>query len=49
MLTEDMQQRHLVRLKQLALIEETGTDFKPTVLGIQRLALRGKARPTGAD
>ena len=50
MLTEDMQQRHLVRLKQLALIEETATDFKPTVLGIQRLALRGKAPPpTGAD
>ena len=49
MLTEDMQQRHLTRPKQLALIEETGTDFKLTVLGLQRLALRGKAPPTGAD
>ena len=49
MLTEDRQQRHLIRLKQLALIEEAGQDFKLTVFGIQRLALRGKARPTGAD
>lgn len=49
MLTEDMQQRHLIRLKQLSLIEETGTDLKPTVLGIQRLASRGKALPTGVD
>ena len=47
MLTEDMQQRHLTRLKQLALIEETGTDFTLTVLGLQRLALRGRAPPDG--
>jgi hypothetical protein len=44
-----MQQRHLFRLKRLLLIEQTGTDFKLTVLGIQRLALRGKAPPAGAD
>jgi predicted transcriptional regulator len=43
MLTMDMQERHLVRLKQLALIEETGTDFKLTALGRRRLARR-KAR-----
>ena len=49
MLTEDMAQHHLVRLKLLALIDEAGTDFKLTALGIQRLALRGKARSTGAD
>jgi predicted transcriptional regulator len=47
MLTEDMGQHHLIRLKQLALIEETGTHFKLTVLGIQRLALREKA-PVGS-
>ena len=47
MLTEDMQQRHLVRLKQLALIEETGTDFKLTVLGIQRLGIARKGAPYG--
>ena len=49
MLTDDMEQHHLVRLKLLALIDETGTDFKLTALGIQRLALRGKAPPTGAN
>jgi hypothetical protein len=36
MLTMDMQERHLVRLKQLALIEETGTDFKLTAIGRRR-------------
>ena len=49
MLTDDMGQHHLVRLKLLALIDEAGTDFKLTALGIQRLALRGKAPPTGAN
>jgi predicted transcriptional regulator len=49
MLTEDMAQHHLSRLKQLALIEEAGADFKLTGLSIQRLASRGKALPTGAD
>jgi predicted transcriptional regulator len=46
MLTEDMAQHHLIRLKQLALIQETGADFKLTVIGILRLVLRGKAPPT---
>ena len=45
MLTMDMQERHLVRLKQLALIEETGTDFKLTALGRRRLEMRGTAPP----
>jgi hypothetical protein len=49
MLTMDMQERHLVRLKQLALIEETGTDFKLTALGRRRLALRGSAPPKPPD
>jgi hypothetical protein len=49
MLTEDMAQHHLIRLKRLSLIEETGTDFTLTVLGVRRLALRGKAPPTGAN
>jgi hypothetical protein len=44
MLTEDMAQHHLIGLKQLALVEETGTDFKLTVLGIRRLALRGNTQ-----
>ena len=30
MLTVDMEPQHLARLKQLALIEETGTDIKLT-------------------
>ena len=45
MLTPAIDKRHLVRLKLLALIEETGTDFKLTDLGRQRLALRGSAPP----
>jgi hypothetical protein len=45
MLTMDMESHHLVRLKQLALIEETGTDFKLTALGRRRLELRGTAPP----
>jgi len=45
MLTMDMEARHLVRLKQLALIEETGTDFKLTALGRRRLEMRGTAPP----
>jgi predicted transcriptional regulator len=49
MLTMDMQERHLVRLKQLALIEETGTDFKLTALGRRRLALLGSALPKRPD
>jgi hypothetical protein len=40
-----MQERHLLRLKQLALIEETGTDFKLTALGRRRLEMRGTAPP----
>jgi hypothetical protein len=49
MLTMDMQERHLARLKQLALIEETGADFKLTALGRRRLALRGSAPPRRPD
>jgi hypothetical protein len=45
MLTMDMQERHLLRLKQLALIEETGTDLKLTALGRCRLEMRGTAPP----
>jgi predicted transcriptional regulator len=45
MLTTDMEGHHLVRLKQLALIEDTGTDFKLTDLGRHRLAMRGTAPP----
>jgi predicted transcriptional regulator len=45
MLTMDMESQHLVRLKQLALIEETGTDFKLTALGRRRLEMRGTAPP----
>jgi predicted transcriptional regulator len=45
MLTMDMEARHLLRLKQLALIEETGTDFKLTALGKRRLEMRGTAPP----
>ena len=43
MLTADIEPHHLARLKQLALIEETGTDFRLTDLGRQRLAMRGAA------
>jgi predicted transcriptional regulator len=43
--TTDMKAHHLVRLKQLALIEETGTDFKLTDLGRHRFAMRGTAPP----
>ena len=43
--TTDMKAHHLVRLKQLALIEETGTDFKLTDLGRHRFAMRGTASP----
>jgi hypothetical protein len=43
MLTADMEPHHLARLKQLALIEETGTDFRLTDLGRHRLATRGTA------
>jgi hypothetical protein len=49
MLTVNMESHHLVRLKQLALIEETGTDFKLTALGRRRLALRGSAPPKRPD
>ncbi len=45
MLTTDMETHHLVRLKQLLLIEETGTDFRLTDLGRRRLAMRGTAPP----
>jgi hypothetical protein len=45
MLTVDMEPHYLVRLKQLALIEEIGTDFKLTDLGRHRLAMRGTAPP----
>ena len=45
MLTMNMEAHHLVRLKQLALIEETETDFKLTDLGRHRLAVRGAAPP----
>jgi hypothetical protein len=44
-LTMDMEARHLARLKRLALIEETGSDFKLTDLGRRRLAMRGTAPP----
>jgi hypothetical protein len=49
MLTMDMEARYLARLKQLALIEETGTDFKLTAPGRCRLALRGSAPPKRPD
>ena len=39
MLTTDMEPHHLVRLKQLALIEETGANFRLTDLGRRRLAM----------
>jgi hypothetical protein len=45
MLIVDMESHHLLRLKQLALIEETGTDFKLTALGRRRLEMRGTAPP----
>ena len=45
MLTMDMEPHYLARLKQLALIEETGTDFRLTDLGRRRLAMRGTAPP----
>ena len=45
MLTVDMESHHLLRLKQLALIEKTGTDFKLTALGRRRLEMRGTAPP----
>ena len=45
MLTKDMEGHHLVRLKQLALIEDTAIDFKLTDLGRRRLAMRGAAPP----
>jgi predicted transcriptional regulator len=45
MLTVDMERHHLARLKRLALIEETGSDFKLTGLGRRRLAMRGTAPP----
>ena len=45
MLTADMEPRYLARLKQLALIEVAGTDFKLTDLGRRRLALCGTALP----
>ena len=44
--TTDMEAHHLVRLKQLALIEEMGTDFRLTDLGRYRLATRGAAPGT---
>ena len=42
MLTIDMEPHHLARLKQLALIEETGADFGLTDLGRRRLAMLGR-------
>jgi hypothetical protein len=45
MLTMDMEAHHLVRLKQLALIEEMGTAFTLTALGSRRLAMRGTTPP----
>jgi hypothetical protein len=45
MLTMNMEVHHLVRLKQLALIEETGKNFKLTGLGRRRLEMRGAAPP----
>jgi predicted transcriptional regulator len=42
MLTTDTESRHLSRLKQLALIEETGTDFRLTDLGRRRLDMVGR-------
>jgi hypothetical protein len=45
MLTVDMESHHLARLKQLALIEETGADFRLANLGKRRLELRGTAPP----
>jgi hypothetical protein len=45
MLTMDMEPHHLARLKQLALIEATGSDFKLTDLGKRRLEMRGTAPP----
>jgi predicted transcriptional regulator len=47
MLTADVEPHHLARLKQLALIEETGSDFKLTDLGKRRLAMPGA--PTRAN
>jgi hypothetical protein len=49
MLTADMELHHLARLKQLALIEETGTDFRLTDLGRHRLAMRGAAPQTSPN
>jgi hypothetical protein len=46
MLTAGMEPHHLARLRQLALIEETGTDFRLTDLGRHRLAMRGAAPRT---
>jgi hypothetical protein len=46
MLTADMEPHHLARLKQLALIEETGADFRLTDLGRHRLVTRGTAPGT---
>jgi hypothetical protein len=42
MLTTDMEPRHLSRLKQLALIEEAGTDLKLTDVGRRRLDMVGR-------
>ena len=44
--TTDMEAHHLVRLKQLALIEDRGTDFRLTDLGMHRVATRGTASGT---
>jgi predicted transcriptional regulator len=48
MLTADVEPHHLERLKQLALIEERGTDFRLTDLGRHRLATRGAAPGTSS-
>ena len=42
MVTTDMEPRHLSRIKQLALIEETGTELKVTGLGRRSLDMVGR-------
>jgi predicted transcriptional regulator len=49
MLTTDTESRHLSRLKQLALIEETGTDFRLTDLGRRRLDMLGRTAGSKPD
>ena len=49
MLTTDMEPRHLSRLRQLALIEETGTDSRLTDLGRRRLDMVGRTAGSKPD